>query len=75
MEKYEYLREDVGTTDPIEQVAMLNALGAKGWELIWIFTSPNSPSAVLFFKRCITGEKKGTHMADMMNSRGMDHAE
>jgi hypothetical protein len=49
--KYEYLRHDLNTTDPSEQLTILNRLGAQGWELTWVVTSANSPMAVLFFKR------------------------
>lgn len=51
--RYEYIRHDFSTTDPVEQLSILNQLGAKGWELVWIHTSVNSPTATLFFKRAV----------------------
>jgi len=61
--RYEYLRHDFSTTDPVEQMNLMNQLGAKGWELAWIHTSVNSPSATLFFKRCVMSDGKSEKKA------------
>ena len=38
------------TEEPVLQAAMLNKLGAEGWELVEVFRSTGSP-VIYYFKR------------------------